>query len=66
MTRVLFPTFFPVCSIGTTDNINFLVKMKAEFPGLPVQYSSDGGATWKDYKEAFFLADQKPLLLRTL
>ena len=53
-------------SIGTTDNVNFLVTMKAEFPGLPIQYSSDNGASWKDYTEPFYLTDQKPLMMRTL
>ncbi|KAL4227733.1 hypothetical protein ACF0H5_013169 [Mactra antiquata] len=57
----------PGVSVATNNNRDFQINMKAEFPNLQLQYSSDGGATWTDYTRPFIISDvNKMYLLRTL
>jgi len=54
-------------SVSTTNNQDFQITLKTEYPSLRMQYSFDNGRTWNAYSYPFSVRDiNQNLLLRTL
>ncbi|WAQ99011.1 HEX-like protein [Mya arenaria] len=57
----------PGIAVGTSNNREYQVTMKAEFPNLRLQYSFDNGQSWTEYAYLFVLDDiNQTIVMRTM